>query len=60
MPVKRSDALSEMRSRFGLRDGRYGEFIACSAYPKCRYSEECAGKHSGSLPALRFRTGIPA
>ncbi len=23
-----------------LRSGRYGEFIACSAYPKCRYTEQ--------------------
>lgn len=26
-----------------LRDGRYGKFLACSAYPKCRYSRPFIG-----------------
>ncbi|WP_456432444.1 type I DNA topoisomerase [Nitratifractor sp.] len=28
------------------RKGRYGEFIACSAYPKCRYSRNLDGTES--------------
>jgi len=27
-----------------LRKGRYGEFIACSNYPKCRYTRQIDGK----------------
>ena len=27
-----------------LRKGRYGEFIACSNYPKCRYTRQVDGK----------------
>ncbi len=26
-----------------LRSGRYGNFIACSAYPKCKYTEQVEG-----------------
>ncbi|NLZ55974.1 MAG: type I DNA topoisomerase [Clostridiaceae bacterium] len=40
MPVKKiGRACPECGADLVLRDGRYGEFIACSAYPKCRYSE---------------------
>lgn len=27
-----------------LRSGRFGEFIACSAYPKCKYTEQVEGE----------------
>ncbi|MBN2897062.1 MAG: type I DNA topoisomerase [Campylobacterales bacterium] len=27
-----------------LRSGRFGEFIACSAYPKCKYTEQVGGE----------------
>jgi len=29
-----------------LRSGRFGEFIACSAYPKCKYTEQVEGEKS--------------
>ncbi len=50
-----------------IRSGRYGKFIGCSAYPKCRYIEplekpkdtgvECPECHKGSLLERRSRSG---
>ncbi|WP_303909031.1 type I DNA topoisomerase [Thiohalomonas denitrificans] len=50
-----------------IRSGRYGKFIGCSSYPKCRYIEplekpadtgvECPECHKGSLLERRSRSG---
>lgn len=32
-----------------LRSGRFGEFIACSAYPKCKYTEQPEGAQKESV-----------
>lgn len=41
--LKKADPIGrkcpECGSELLLRSGRYGDFIACSAYPKCRYTE---------------------
>ncbi|MDD5372780.1 MAG: type I DNA topoisomerase [Sulfurimonas sp.] len=34
-----------------LRSGRFGEFIACSAYPKCKYTEQVEGEKSQNTPS---------
>jgi len=46
-----------------LRTGKYGEFIACSTYPKCKYSRPktlgvtCPECGKGELTARRSKTG---
>lgn len=34
-----------------LRSGRFGEFIACSAYPKCKYTEQVESEKKQKEPA---------
>lgn len=34
-----------------LRSGRFGEFIACSAYPKCKYTEQVEGEKKENTPS---------
>ena len=47
------------------RNGKFGAFIACSAYPKCKYSRPktlgiaCPGCGSGEVTARRSKKGSP-
>ncbi|MBU0633358.1 type I DNA topoisomerase [bacterium] len=34
-----------------LRSGRYGNFIACSGFPKCKYTEQIEGEEKEEKPA---------
>ena len=34
-----------------LRSGRYGNFIACSGFPKCKYTEQVEGEENASKEA---------
>jgi DNA topoisomerase-1 len=42
------------------RKGRYGEFIACSGFPKCKYTQNVGGddKEGGSKSALQVLEGV--
>lgn len=37
MPVETGDSCPECGSPLVIRKGRYGEFVACSNYPECKY-----------------------
>ncbi|MRJ03276.1 MAG: type I DNA topoisomerase [Epsilonproteobacteria bacterium] len=45
IPIGRS--CPECGSELLKRRGRFGEFIACSAFPKCRYTEQIEGEEGG-------------
>jgi len=42
----------ECGSELLLRSGRYGKFIACSGFPKCKYTEQVLdeGEEAGEMP----------
>jgi DNA topoisomerase-1 len=50
-------------SRLAKKQGRYGEFVACSSYPKCRYVKmnetgvTCPRCHEGQVVERRSRRG---
>jgi len=52
--LKKAEAIGrecpECGSELLLRSGRFGEFIACSSYPKCRYTEAIE-KDNTKIPA---------
>jgi DNA topoisomerase-1 len=57
----------ECNSELVIKQGRYGKFIGCSAYPKCRFIEsldkpedtgvECPQCHKGSLLKRKSKRG---
>lgn len=56
------EACPECGSKLLLRKGRYGEFIACSAYPKCKYTRNVSlevpcPKCGGKVEKLRSKKG---
>jgi DNA topoisomerase-1 len=50
-------------SQLVLRNGQYGEFVSCSAYPKCKYIKQntigmkCPKCHDGDLVEKKARRG---
>ena len=49
----------ECGSELVLRKGRYGEFIACSNFPKCKYSRNVAKDNEKSAEASAATTAKP-
>ena len=49
----------ECGSELVLRKGRYGEFIACSNFPKCKYSRNVAKEGEKSAEASAATTAKP-
>ena len=49
----------ECGSELVLRKGRYGEFIACSNFPKCKYSRNVAKDNEKSAEASATTTAKP-
>lgn len=49
----------ECGSELVLRKGRYGEFIACSNFPKCKYSRNVAKESEKSAEASAATTAKP-
>jgi len=39
-PVELDESCPECGSKLVIRNGRFGEFVACSAFPKCRYTRK--------------------
>jgi DNA topoisomerase-1 len=48
-PVKIGRACPECASDLIKRKGKHGEFIACSAYPKCTYKEKIEGEKNAPV-----------
>ncbi len=50
-------------SQLVLRNGQYGEFVSCSAYPKCKYIKQntigmkCPKCHDGDIVEKKARRG---
>jgi len=63
MPTTLDEKCPQCGNPLMLRTGKYGEFIACSTYPKCKYSRPktlgviCPECGKGELTARRSKTG---
>lgn len=62
MEVEIDEKCPECGSVLVKRKGRYGEFIACSAYPKCKYTrnvriDAACPKCGGVVEKLRSKKG---
>ncbi len=52
-PVKTGELCPECGGDLVIRKGKYGEFVACSNYPKCKYHHDLEGENDtdyGSCP----------
>ncbi|MBM4404134.1 MAG: type I DNA topoisomerase [Candidatus Cloacimonetes bacterium] len=64
-PQKMDEKCPQCGKDLILRRGRFGEFIACSAYPKCKYtrpvtlSMKCPKCHEGDIVPRRNKKGMP-
>jgi DNA topoisomerase-1 len=62
-PVPLDEKCPKCRSQLVLRHGQYGEFISCSAYPKCKYVKQntigmdCPKCGDGELVEKKSRFG---
>ncbi len=65
VPTPLEEKCPECGSPLMLRNGKYGEFIACSNYPKCKYSRpktlgiKCPECGIGELTAHKSKKGRP-
>ncbi|MEN6444453.1 MAG: type I DNA topoisomerase [Candidatus Cloacimonas sp.] len=65
VPTALDEKCPECGSPLMLRHGRYGEFIACSNYPKCKYARpktlgiKCPECGKGELTAHKSKKGRP-
>ncbi len=50
--IPTGEACPECGSELVRRNGRYGEFIACSNFPKCKYTKNLKSSEKKSLPVL--------
>lgn len=63
VPTTLDEKCPECGNPLMLRTGKYGEFIACSTYPKCKFSRpktlgvKCPDCGTGELTARRSKTG---
>ncbi len=57
IPIGR--ACPECGAELVKRKGRYGEFIACSAFPKCKYTEQIESKETPQTDETCEKCGSP-
>jgi len=61
-PVPLDENCPKCGSQLVLRNGQYGEFVSCSAYPKCKYIKQTlldvkCPKDGGDIAERKARTG---
>ena len=58
--IKIGESCPQCGSELLIRKGKFGEFVACSAFPKCKYSRNVEGK-GGDKPekAAKEVMGVP-
>jgi DNA topoisomerase I len=49
-PIETEEICPECGSKLVIRTGRYGQFYACSAFPKCRYTRPLEEPKESSVP----------
>ena len=49
-PEKTGESCPECGGELVIREGRYGKFISCSTYPKCKYTSKIGGDEKKDEP----------